>query len=74
MHTHLYTAGLDYSITIHILTFRDASNQSVFIPIIDDRVVEDTESFRALLSSSDNFDLMGLEPADVLIQDNDGSN
>ena len=36
-------------------------------------MVEDTETFLAQLSSSDNFVLVGQDLADVLIQDNDGN-
>ena len=69
----MYTAGLDYQDTRQNLTFTSEGSQSVSIPIIDDFVVEDTESFLALLSSSDNFVLIGQDLADVFIQDNDGN-
>ena len=70
---HIYTAPMDYLGTIRILTFTSEGSQSVSVSIIDDTVVEDTESFQALLSSSDNFVQFGLNSADVLIQDNDGN-
>ena len=73
LHTHMYTAGLDYQDTRQNLTFTSEGSQSVSISILDDFVVEDTESFRALLSSSDNFVLIGEDLADVFIQDNDGN-
>ena len=75
-HTHLniynaLSAVLDYWKTTQILTFRNASSESVFIPIINDTAVENTESFRAQLSSSDDFAQFGLQSTDVLIQDDD---
>ena len=75
-HTHLnihnaLSAVLDYWNTTQILTFRDASSQSVFIPIINDTAVENTESFRVQLSSSGDFVQFGLQSTDVLIQDDD---
>ena len=69
----MYTDLSDYLDTRQNLTFSTEGSQSVSIPIIDDFVVEDTESFLALLSSSDNFVLIGQELADVFIQDNDGN-
>ena len=71
--THMYTAGLDYQETRQNLTFTSEGSQSVLIPILDDTVVEDTESFLALLSTSDDFVVIGQDPADVFIQDNDGN-
>ena len=64
---------MDYLGTIHILTFTSEGSQSVSVSILDDAVVEDTESFQALISSSDDFVQFGLNSADVLIQDNDGN-
>ena len=66
-----HTAVSDYRNTTQILTFRNASSQSVLIPIINDTVVENTESFRAQLSSADDFVQFGLQSTDVLIQDDD---
>ena len=77
MHTHtcmhMYIAAVDYLGTIRILTFTSEGSQTVSVPILDDTVVEDTESFQALLSSSDDFVLFGRSSTDVLIQDNDGN-
>ena len=72
-HTHMYTALLDYQDVRQNLTFTSEGSQSVSVPILDDTVLEDTESFRALLSSSDNFVLIGQDLADVFILDNDGN-
>ena len=69
----MYTAGLDYQDTRQNLTFTSEGSQSVLIPILDDTVVEDTESFLALLSTSDGFVVIGQDLADVFIQDNDGN-
>ena len=69
---HMYTAAVDYLGTIRILTFTSEGSQTVSVPILDDTVVENTESFRALLSSSDEFVQFGRNSADVFIQDNDG--
>ena len=73
LHTHMCTAGLDYQDTSQNLTFTSEGSQSVSISILDDFVVEDTESFLALLSSSDDFVMIGEDLADVFIQDNDGN-
>ena len=67
------TAGLDYQDTSQNLTFTSEGSQSVSISILDDFVVEDTESLLALLSSSDDFVMIGEDLADVFIQDNDGN-
>ena len=77
MHTHIcmhiYIAAVDYLGTIRILTFTSEGSQTVSVPILDDTVVENTESFLALLSSSDDFVLIGRNSTDVFIQDNDGN-
>ena len=72
-HTHTHTVLLDYQDTRQNLTFTSESSRSVSVPILTDRVVENTESFEALLSSSDSFVQIGLESTDVFIQDNDGN-
>ena len=69
----MFTAFLDYQDVRQNLTFTSEGSQSVSVPILDDTVLEDTESFRALLSSSDNFVLIGEDLADVFILDNDGN-
>ena len=69
----MYTVLSDYQDTRQNLTFTSEGSRSVSVPILDDRVVENTESFRALLSSSDSFVQIGLESTDVFIQDNDGN-
>ena len=69
---HMYIAAVDYLGTIRILTFTSEGSQTVSVPILDDTVVENTESFLALLSSSDNFVQFGRNSANVFIQDNDG--
>ena len=69
----MFTAGLDYQNIRQNLTFTSEGSQTVSVPILDDTLVEDTESFRALLSSSDDFVLIGQDPADVFILDNDGN-
>ena len=77
MHTHIcmyiYIAAVDYLGTIRILTFTSEGSQTVSVPILDDTVVEDTESFLALLSSSDDFVLIGRNSTDVFVLDNDGN-
>ena len=70
---HTLSAVLDYRNTTQILTFRNASSESVFIPIINNTAVENTESFRAQLSSSDDFVQFGLQSTDVLIRDDDST-
>ena len=69
----MYTALLDYQDIRQNLTFTSEGSQTVSVPILDDTVVEDTESFLALLSSSDDFVLIGQDLADVFILDNDGN-
>ena len=69
----MYTDLSDYLDTRQNLTFTSAGSQSVSVSIIDDLLVESTESFIALLSSSDNFVLIGQDPAEVRIQDDDGN-
>ena len=69
----MFTAGLDYQDIRQNLTFTSEGSQTVSVPILNDTVVENTESFRALLSSSDNFVLIGEDLADVFILDNDGN-
>ena len=69
----MFTALLDYQDVRQNLTFTSEGNQSVSVPILDDTLVENTESFLALLSSSDDFVLIGQDPADVFILDNDGN-
>ena len=69
----MFTALLDYQDVRQNLTFTSKGSQTVSVPILDDTVVEDTESFRALLSSSDDFVLIGEDYADVFILDNDGN-
>lgn len=72
-HTHTNTAAVDYQGTIQALTFINASTQSVPVSIFVDQLLEDTESFLARLSSSDDFVQLGLQPATVLIQDDNGT-
>ena len=69
----MYTAHLDYQDIRQNLTFTSEGSQTVSVPILDDTVVENTESFLALLSSSDDFVLIGQDLADVFILDNDGN-
>ena len=69
----MYTALLDYQDVRQNLTFTSEGSQSVSVPILDDTVLEDTESFQALLSSSDDFVLIAEDLADVFILDNDGN-
>ena len=73
LHTHMYTDLSDYLGTRQNLTFTSAGSQSVSVSIIDDLLVEATESFLALLSTSDDFVMIGQDPAEVRIQDNDGN-
>jgi len=66
-------AAVDYQGTIQALTFINASTQSVPVSIFVDQLLEDTESFLARLSSSDDFVQLGLQPTTVLIQDDNGT-
>ena len=73
LHTHMYTALSDYQDVRQNLMFTSEGSQSVSVPILDDTLVENTESFLALLSSSNDLVLIGQDLADVFILDNDGN-
>ena len=69
----MYTDLSDYLDTRQNLTFTSEGSQSISVSIIDDILVEATESFLALLSTSDDFVVIGQDPAVVDIQDDDGN-
>ena len=69
----MYTDLSDYLDTRQNLTFTSEGSQSISVSIIDDILVEATESFLALLSTSDDFVAIGQDPAVVDIQDDDGN-
>ena len=71
--SHLISpAGLDYDAVTTTLTF-DVSmpTQVVTIPIRDDMIVENTESFTVALATNDTAVTLRLQTATVSIRDND---
>ena len=62
----------DYVGAIRTIEFNSNGQWDVLIGILDDTVVEETESFLISLSSSDSFVVLRNTPATVNIVDNDG--
>lgn len=74
MYVHCLTspAGLDYSAITTTLTFSvSMATQVVTIPIRDDLVVENRESFTVALATNDRAVTLRLQSATVYITDND---
>ena len=73
MHLLFYVVrGGDYVGAIRTIEFESDGEWDVLIGILDDTVVEETESFLISLSSSDSFVVLINTPATVNIVDNDG--
>src|SRR5262249_60719948 len=67
------TAGNDYTATSGTLQFNPGDIQKpILIPIIDDTLDEDAETFTATLSNPTNATLDASSPATLTINDNDG--
>ena len=68
-----YTAGSDYSpIGPLSLTFDESTDSiEVTVPIIEDNIAEDIESFNGLLSTSENSVVLDPSLAIIQIEDND---
>ena len=65
-------AGLDYDAVTTTLTFNvSMPTQVVTIPIRDDMIVENTESFTVALATNDTAVTLRLQTATVSIRDND---
>ena len=64
---------MDYTVTSSDLTFDAAtSSQTVTIPILDDDIVEDSETIIVTLTSTDPAAILNPSSATVTIEDNDG--
>ena len=48
------------------------STASLSVPIVDDSIVESTELFSALLTTTEPNVMLGVDTATITIQDNDG--
>ena len=64
---------MDYTITSSNLTFSTTmSSQTVTIPILEDTIVEDSETIIVTLTSADPAATLNPQSATVTIVDNDG--
>ena len=50
----------------------NTSSQTVTIPILEDNIVEDSETIIVTLTSSDSAAIINPSTASVIIEDNDG--
>lgn len=67
-----YVANLDYTPLNEWITFKNSQKQCVNIEIIDDNIVEPTEQFNVLISSSTDPNLVLEDDHTVVsIKDND---
>ena len=67
------SAIVDYTVTSSDLTFDVApSSQTVIIPILDDNIVEDSETIIVTLTSADPAAIVNPSSASVTIEDDDG--
>ena len=67
------SAMVDYTVTSSDLTFEAAtSSQTVTIPIVDDDIVEGSETIIVTLTSADPAVILNPPSASVTIEDNDG--
>ena len=72
-----YTAPADYGETIEDLTFDGSTGREcVTVPIINDDILEDIESFTASLTTSDSAVTLNpdLARVDIIEDPNDGKN
>ena len=66
-------AVVDYEAVTTTLTFNDSTpTQVVTIPILDDQIVENNESFGVTLTTFDTAVTLSLQTTSVTIRDNDG--
>jgi len=64
---------VDYTVTSSDLTFDAAtSSQTVTIPIVDDDIVEGSETIIVTLTSTDPAAIPNPSSASITIEDNDG--
>ena len=64
---------VDYTVKSSGLTFDAApSSQTVTIPILDDNIVEGSETITVTLTSTDSAAILNPRSASVTIEDDDG--
>ena len=64
---------MDYTVTSSDLTFNaSTSSQTVTIPILEDDIVEGSETTIVTLTSADPAAIVNPPSASVIIEDNDG--
>ena len=74
MKPHLiHSATVDYIVTSSDLVFNTTtSSQTVTIPILEDDIVEGSETIIVTLTSADPAAIVNPQSASVIIEDNDG--
>ena len=66
-------AGYDYTSTLITVVFGPGATEATSqVPIVDDSIMEETEEFRATLSTTDPIVVLGNHFAGITILDNDG--
>ena len=68
----MHSAMVDYTVTSSDLTFDAPSSQTVTIPILEDNIVEGSETIIVTLTSTDPAAILNPQSASVTIEDNDG--
>ena len=69
----VHSATVDFEVTSSDLTFDTAtSSQIVTIPILEDDIVEDSETIIVTLTSADPAAIIKPSSASITIEDNDG--
>ena len=68
----MYPAGIDYEAVTTTLTFNvSITTKVVTIPILDDMIIENSESFRVNLTTFDTAVTLRLQTTSITIGDND---
>ena len=71
--SYIYAATMDYIVTSSDLTFNaTTSPQTVTIPILEDQIVEGSETIIVTLTSADPAAILNPSSASVTIEDDDG--
>ena len=69
----MHSATVDFEVTSSDLIFdTDTSSQIVTIPILEDDIVEGSETIIVTLTSADSAAIVNPPSASVTIEDNDG--
>ena len=69
----MHSATVDFEVTSSDLIFdTDTSSQIVTIPILEDDIVEGSETIIVTLTSADSAAIVNSPSASVTIEDNDG--